>query len=140
MSEFFFAVFRKFIIIVHTTIICFKKKITVFSSKLLLIYGFNEGKVNCVHWLAEVKSVTAVKRFRTHCNKDTSHRNSLATLRSELFSKFLDRQIRRGKPISWPLQSPDLTPLDFFPWAHVKTTVYSNSQPRNTVNFLFMVQ
>ena len=27
--------------------------------------------------------------------------------------------------IAWPLQSPDLTPLDFFLWDHVKGEVYS---------------
>jgi hypothetical protein len=29
-------------------------------------------------------------------------------------------------PISWPLRSPDLTPVDFFMWGYVKDIVYAN--------------
>jgi hypothetical protein len=29
-------------------------------------------------------------------------------------------------PVEWPPISPDLTPLDFFLWEHLKTVVYSN--------------
>ncbi|XP_066600983.1 histone-lysine N-methyltransferase SETMAR-like [Prorops nasuta] len=30
------------------------------------------------------------------------------------------RWIGRGEPIAWPPRSPDLTPLDFFLWVHIK--------------------
>jgi transposase len=46
------------------------------------------------------------------------------TVRSWLNDKFPDRWIGRGGPISWAPRSPDLTPLDFFLWGHVKTNVY----------------
>ena len=36
----------------------------------------------------------------------------------------------RGGPVAWPPRSPDLTPLDFFLWRHVKSVVYIN--PVNT--------
>ena len=36
----------------------------------------------------------------------------------------------RGGPISWPLNSPDHTPMDFFVWGFVKDTVYAQ-KPRN---------
>jgi hypothetical protein len=45
--------------------------------------------------------------------------------------RFLDNQLerrwigRRG-PMEWPPRSPDLTPLDFFLWGHLKNRVYIN--------------
>lgn len=43
--------------------------------------------------------------------------------------QYLDRQfghhwIGRGGPVLWPPRSPDLTPLDFFLWGHIKSLVY----------------
>jgi hypothetical protein len=34
-----------------------------------------------------------------------------------------------GGSTAWPLQSPDLTPLDFFPWGFVKDEVYILPMP-----------
>ena len=42
---------------------------------------------------------------------------------------FLDNQFDGrwiGRPIELPLRSPDLTPLDFFLWGHLKSRVYMN--------------
>ena len=30
----------------------------------------------------------------------------------------------RGGPVAWPPRSPDLTPLDYYQWGHMKTLVY----------------
>lgn len=43
--------------------------------------------------------------------------------------RLLDREypgrwIGRGGPVQWPARSPDLTPLDFFVWGHLKQVVY----------------
>ncbi|EZA51190.1 hypothetical protein X777_10260, partial [Ooceraea biroi] len=43
--------------------------------------------------------------------------------------RFLDatypnRWIGRGGPQHWPARSPDLTPLDFFLWGHLKNFIY----------------
>ena len=43
---------------------------------------------------------------------------------------YREKWIGRGGPIAWPPRSPDLTPLDFFLWRHVKNVVYIN--PVNT--------
>lgn len=32
--------------------------------------------------------------------------------------------IGRGGPVSWPPRSPDLNPIDFYVWGHLKTLVY----------------
>ena len=41
-----------------------------------------------------------------------------------LTETFGNRWIGRNGPIAWPARSPDLTPLDFFLWGHMKTLVY----------------
>ncbi|EZA47264.1 hypothetical protein X777_16427, partial [Ooceraea biroi] len=44
--------------------------------------------------------------------------------RNILNESFPDRWTGRGGRISWPARSPDLTPLDFFLWGHLKNEVY----------------
>jgi hypothetical protein len=44
---------------------------------------------------------------------------------------FQDKWIGRRGAIEWPARSPDLTPLDFFLWGHLKNRVYVN-RPRDT--------
>ena len=34
--------------------------------------------------------------------------------------------IRRGEPVTWPAHSPDLSPLDFFFWGHIKSLMYQS--------------
>jgi hypothetical protein len=38
--------------------------------------------------------------------------------------KFPNKWIGRGRPIIWPLRSPDFTPLDFFLLGYIKVAVY----------------
>ena len=45
--------------------------------------------------------------------------------RRYLNQKFGLRWIGRGGPIAWPPRSPDLNPLDFYLWGHLKYLVYS---------------
>ncbi|KAJ4435026.1 hypothetical protein ANN_23599 [Periplaneta americana] len=40
-----------------------------------------------------------------------------------------DRWIGRGGPIAWPPRSPDVNPLDFYLWGHLKSLVYSSPVP-----------
>ena len=46
--------------------------------------------------------------------------------RQRLDEIFPGRWIGRGGPNQWPARSPDLTPLDFYLWGHMKTLVYTN--------------
>ncbi|XP_025204363.1 uncharacterized protein LOC112601133 [Melanaphis sacchari] len=39
---------------------------------------------------------------------------------------FPNRWIGTHGVISWPARSPDLTPLDFFLWGHLKNVVYAD--------------
>lgn len=45
--------------------------------------------------------------------------------REILNERYPNRWIGRGSPIPWPARSPDLTPLDFFLWGHMKNLVYA---------------
>jgi hypothetical protein len=38
---------------------------------------------------------------------------------------FGERWIGRGGPVNWPTRSPDLNPLDFWLWEHLKALIYS---------------
>ena len=44
--------------------------------------------------------------------------------RDYLDAAFHGRWIGRGGPVPWPPRSPDLTPLDYFVWGHVKSLIY----------------
>lgn len=45
-------------------------------------------------------------------------------VRDFLTTTFHDRVISRYMPHAWPPRSPDLTPLDFWFWGHIKSLVY----------------
>lgn len=49
--------------------------------------------------------------------------------RTVLNRRFPNRWIGRAGPICWPPRSPDLNPLDYFLWGHIKSVVYR--QPIN---------
>lgn len=51
-------------------------------------------------------------------------------VRRYLDEVFPGRWLGRRGPIEWPARSPDLTPLDFFLWGHLKSRVYQN-RPNN---------
>lgn len=51
-------------------------------------------------------------------------------VRNYLNQTFPDRWIGRAGPLAWPPRSPDLNPLDFYLWGHVKTAVY-RTKPRS---------
>lgn len=51
-------------------------------------------------------------------------------VRDYLSQVFPGRWIGRRGPLEWPPRSPDLNPLDFFLWGHLKSTVYKE-RPTN---------
>jgi len=50
--------------------------------------------------------------------------------RDYLNQNYGQRWIGRGGPVAWPPRSPDMNPLDFYLWGHVKSIVYKNA-PNN---------
>ena len=60
-------------------------------------------------------------------------------VRQHLDEVFPERWIGRGGPVGWPPRSPDLNPLDFYFWGHIKTMVYvtevnSEQELRNRIH------
>lgn len=51
------------------------------------------------------------------------------TIRNYLDATFPGNWIGRGGPIPWPARSPDLTPMDYYVWGHMKTLVYQDGEP-----------
>ena len=47
-------------------------------------------------------------------------------VREYLIRSFRRRWIGRGSEYSWPARSPDLNPLDFYFWGHLKSLVYND--------------
>lgn len=47
-------------------------------------------------------------------------------VREWLDGVFPGRWIGRAGPVAWPARSPDLTPLDFYLWGHLKALVYED--------------
>ena len=45
-------------------------------------------------------------------------------VREYLHASFPNRWLGRLGPVAWPPRSPDLTPLDYYIWGHMKTLVY----------------
>ena len=45
-------------------------------------------------------------------------------MRRWLDGQFTGHWIGRRGPVEWPATSPDLTPLDFYLWGHLKAMVY----------------
>jgi len=45
-------------------------------------------------------------------------------LRDYLIESFPNHWLGRGGPVAWPPRSPELTPLDYYLWGHMKTLDY----------------
>lgn len=46
-------------------------------------------------------------------------------VRDYLTAQFGNQWIGRGGPVAWPARSPDLNPIDFHLWGHLKSLVYA---------------
>ncbi|KAJ4447862.1 hypothetical protein ANN_09871 [Periplaneta americana] len=64
--------------------------------------------------------------WRMKTNVQLFHLITSRTARRYLDRRFPDRWIGRGGPIAFPPRSPDLNPLDFYLWGHLKSLVYSS--------------
>ncbi|KAJ4445681.1 hypothetical protein ANN_12365, partial [Periplaneta americana] len=70
-----------------------------------------------------------INRQHIHFLHDGAPAHFSRTARRYLERRFPDRWIGRGGPIAWPPRSPDLNPLDFYLWGHLKSLVYSSPVP-----------
>lgn len=58
------------------------------------------------------------------------------SVRAWLNDNYPNKWIGRGGPIPWPARSPDLTPMDFYVWGHMKSLVYDQMTPIENVDVL----
>ncbi|KOC71338.1 hypothetical protein WH47_05048 [Habropoda laboriosa] len=63
-------------------------------------------------------------RRNMYFQHDGASAHYAANVRTYLDEAFRDRWIGRGGSVPWPPRSPDMNPLDFFFWGHLKTAVY----------------
>ncbi|KAJ4429541.1 hypothetical protein ANN_21710 [Periplaneta americana] len=70
-----------------------------------------------------------INRQHIHFLHDGAPAHFSRTARRYLDRRFPDRWIGGGGPIAWPPRSPDLNPLDFYLWGHLKSLVYSSPVP-----------
>ncbi|KAJ4445621.1 hypothetical protein ANN_12303 [Periplaneta americana] len=75
------------------------------------------------------KDTPLINRQHIHFLHDGAPAHFSRTARRYLDRRFPDRWIGRGGPIAWPPRSPDLNPLDFYLWGHLKSLVYSSPVP-----------
>jgi hypothetical protein len=55
-------------------------------------------------------------------------------VREYLNESFPNRWLGHGGPVAWPPRSPDLTtPLDYYPWSHMKTVYETKVDSRATL-------
>lgn len=78
--------------------------------------------------------VPLITRRQLHFMHDGAPPHFSTVTRMYLDRTFTGRWIGRGGPIAWPPRSPDLNPLDFYLWGHLKSLVYSS--PVNDVDTL----
>lgn len=50
-------------------------------------------------------------------------------VRHYLDDTYGNRWIGRGGPVQWPARSPDLNPIDYYVWGHLKSLVYAQPIP-----------
>ncbi|CAI6359192.1 unnamed protein product [Macrosiphum euphorbiae] len=65
--------------------------------------------------------------------QDGAPAHNAIVMKNYLNEHFENRWIRTNGIIKWPPRSPDLTPLDYFLWGHLKTIVYGNP-PTNLID------
>ena len=64
-------------------------------------------------------------QYGEKCGSNMIALQPASTSTSEVLNRVYSRKwIGRGGPVAWPARSPNLTPLDFFLWGHVKSIMY----------------
>lgn len=76
--------------------------------------------------LVDVPATTRLNMWFQH---DGAPPHFALNVRDFLDLTYPNRWIGRGGPVPWPPRSPDLTPLDFYLWGHLKCMVYETPVP-----------
>lgn len=103
------------------------------GSKVLAIH-FYDGNLNgprYIEFLSEaladcLEDFPLAQRQQLYFQHDGAPPHNSGPVADLLQLYFPNKWIGNNGPIMWPARSPDLTPLDFFVWGHVKNEVYKN--------------
>jgi hypothetical protein len=71
-----------------------------------------------------LEDIPLVIRSQMYFQHDGAPPHYTIRVREFLNESFPNRWLGRGGPIAWAPRSPDLTPLDYYLWGHMKTLVY----------------
>lgn len=64
-----------------------------------------------------------------HFQQDGAPPHYVLPVRQWLDAHYPDKWIGRRGPVEWPPRSPDLAPLDFFLWGHLKSVIFKTQPP-----------
>lgn len=67
----------------------------------------------------------AINNDQLYFQQDGAPPHNAIAVRNYLEERFESNVISTHGPIRWPPRSPDLTPIDFFVWSHIKEIVYA---------------
>ena len=81
-----------------------------------------------------LENLPLIEEQRLYFQQDGAPSHNAHHIMDYLRLKFGQRLIATNGPVRWPPRSPDLTPLDFFLWGHIKNLVYST--PPTTLEIL----
>ena len=96
-------------------------------------YFFEDDTVNGNNYLSMLQNFFIWEVRKLHkvlsiiFQQDGAPAHFPTDVRQYLDDHFPNRRIGRDGPIRWAPRSPDLTPLDFFLWGHVKSNIYKTS-------------
>jgi hypothetical protein len=109
----------------------------IVKNKIIGPYFFdnNVNGLNYLHFLQNFLIPTLVNLYPSRNNpgildenlwyqQDGAPPHYAAVVRHYINQVFPNKWIGRRGPVEWPPRSPDLTPLDFFLWGHLKNVVY----------------
>lgn len=113
-----------------------------FTSQFGLRPFFFDGTVNSNNYLAMLKDhvIPQLKQrrafSRTIFMQDGAPPHFATIVRQFLKDQFRDRLISRGCDVPWPPRSPDLSPLDYWFWAWLKSKVFTLQSPLRSIDDL----
>lgn len=73
-----------------------------------------------------LEDVPLLLRQNLFFQQDGAPAHNAIIVRQQLNEMFGNRWMGTHGPVEWPPRSPDLTPLDFFLWGHLKTVIYAD--------------
>lgn len=100
----------------------------------VLCYYIRENNLNSEGYLSILRenleealdNLPLNQRNRVYYQQDGASIHNAHQVRNYLNENFENQWIGTFGPIRWPPRSPDMTPLDFFLWGHVKHLLYQN--------------